>query len=263
MASADCVSVQSDVRGDDMLVVDRPGSGVTNIVMMAWERPYMEALVCALDVTEKDDVLEIGFGLGLSARAIRRRGPRRHVVVECAPKVLTRVEDFDVVADTWQNYCATSESTFSAVLFDDFPLPPDPGPLERWPAFLSAVQRLLRPGARITGYLAHTDALLALPAGFRLVSVDAVHVSPPPDCTYHGAEDACLAPVLVFEPQVLCTRRCVRLMSCWQRHRRRRCGSGRPCHASGRSADEERARAMKASRLRCRRNGKHRVVRYR
>lgn len=193
----DCVVVESDVRGDDMLVVDRPGSGVTNVVMMAWERPYMEALVRALDVTGKD-VLEIGFGLGFSARAIRLHKPRRHVIVECAPKVLSRAGDFEVVADTWQRYCATSDDTFNAVFFDDFPLPPDPGPLDRWPAFLSAVARLLRPGARITGYLAHTDALASLPPGFRLVSVHPVAVTPPPDCPYHGPGDACLAPVVVF-----------------------------------------------------------------
>ena len=41
-----------------------PSAGRTGVVMMAWERPYMEACVLALGLTRDDTVLEIGWGLG-------------------------------------------------------------------------------------------------------------------------------------------------------------------------------------------------------
>jgi len=49
----------------------RPYQGHTSTVMMDWETPYMERLVAALKLTGEDDVLEIGFGLGRSASAIK------------------------------------------------------------------------------------------------------------------------------------------------------------------------------------------------
>jgi SAM-dependent methyltransferase len=106
-----------------------PTRGRNTVVMMTWERAYMEALVDALDLQEADEVrpawscpppppprkdwisrtalssphtthpnqkqpakqvLEIGFGLGYSATAIQRRRPRRHVIIEPDAAVLER-----------------------------------------------------------------------------------------------------------------------------------------------------------------------------
>jgi hypothetical protein len=39
--------------------------GSNTIVMMEWERPYMEACVDALKISPSDSVLEIGFGYSL------------------------------------------------------------------------------------------------------------------------------------------------------------------------------------------------------
>ena len=78
------IRVTRDARGDEQLeLCGAPAEGASSVVMMAWERPYMEALVDALEVTPADTVLEIGYGLGFSCAAIQRRRPRRHVVVEC------------------------------------------------------------------------------------------------------------------------------------------------------------------------------------
>ena len=72
------IRVTRDARGDEQLeLCGAPAEGTSSVVMMAWERPYMEALVDALEVTPADTVLEIGYGLGFSCAAIQRRKPRR------------------------------------------------------------------------------------------------------------------------------------------------------------------------------------------
>ena len=68
------IRVTRDARGDEQLeLCGAPAEGASSVVMMAWERPYMEALVDALAITSTDTVLEIGYGLGFSCAAIQRR----------------------------------------------------------------------------------------------------------------------------------------------------------------------------------------------
>src|SRR5580698_2937717 len=55
-------------------------------VMQAWERPLMQVL--AREVTASHGhVLEIGFGMGISAAAIVQCGCRRYSVIEAHPEI--------------------------------------------------------------------------------------------------------------------------------------------------------------------------------
>src|SRR4051812_37495562 len=58
-------------------------------VMEDWEDAYMERLaqICAAPAGV---VLELGYGMGLAARAIQSRGVARHYIVECHPEVAAR-----------------------------------------------------------------------------------------------------------------------------------------------------------------------------
>ncbi|KAJ8614291.1 hypothetical protein CTAYLR_001178 [Chrysophaeum taylorii] len=207
-----CAARNVVVEGGVIVMRGQPGRGTNRVVMMEWERGYMETLVASLDLTADDDVLEIGLGLGLSAAAIGRREPRSHVVVEPAPRVLETAAKtvlLDVRCDTWQHFCATAEeASFSAVFFDDFPLAaeddPDPDPFRsRWPGFLRAVSRILRPNARITGYLAHERALEAVPPCFRVEKIETYEAEVPAECPYHEKGlDACLVPRIRFSPAI-------------------------------------------------------------
>ena len=59
-----------------------PYKGANTVLMMEWEKPYMEACVDSFGIEEDTSVvLEIGFGLGYSATRIQRYKPRRHVIV--------------------------------------------------------------------------------------------------------------------------------------------------------------------------------------
>ena len=225
------IRVTRDARGDEQLeLCGAPAEGASSVVMMAWERPYMEALVDALEVTPADTVLEIGYGLGFSCAAIQRRQPRRHVVIECDPNVRARIPDgvevvsdyvparwdrtppqrgaashgVEVAATTWQAYIDSvsfydDAERFDAVFFDDFPIVATPSRGSRWRTFLQAVRPLLRPGCRVVGYCCDAERLrAALPIGYSLVSVAPFALTPPADCPYvsEAAGDRCVVAVI-------------------------------------------------------------------
>ena len=224
------IRVTRDARGDEQLeLCGAPAEGASSVVMMAWERPYMEALVDALEVTPADSVLEIGYGLGFSCAAIQRRKPRRHVVVECDANVRARIPDgvevvsdyvparwdrppqrgaashgVEVAATTWQAYIDSvnfydDAERFDAVFFDDFPIVATPSRGSRWRTFLQAVRPLLRPRCRVVGYCCDAERLrAALPVGYSLVSVAPFALTPPADCPYvsEAAGDRCVVAVI-------------------------------------------------------------------
>ena len=228
------IRVTRDARGDEQLeLCGAPAEGTSSVVMMAWERPYMEALVDALAITSTDNVLEVGYGLGFSCAAIQRRRPRRHVVVECDATVRARILDgvevvsdyvparwdrtppqrgaashgVEVAATTWQAYIDSvsfydDAERFDAVFFDDFPIVATPSRGSRWRTFLQAVRPLLRPGCRVVGYCCDAERLrAALPVGYSLVSVAPFALTPPADCPYvsEAAGDRCFVVVIGFD----------------------------------------------------------------
>ena len=219
------IKFTKDARGAEQLeLCGAPAEGATSVVMMAWERPYMEALVEALDVTPRDTVLEVGYGLGFSCAAIQKRRPRRHVVVECDAGVRARMPaQLEVVAATWQaylsrpfsaagtvvfdreddrGYLALDAGPFSAVFFDDFPIVATPSRGSRWRTFLEAVRPLLTKDARIVGYCCDAVRLRkALPDGFDIASFEPYYVTPPDDCPYvaTAAGDKCAICVISLE----------------------------------------------------------------
>ncbi len=207
------IRVTRDTRGDEQLeLCGAPAEGASSVVMMAWERPYMEALVDALEVTPADTVLEIGYGLGFSCAAIQRRKPRRHVVVECDPGVRARIPaGVEVVEATWQAYLADANDNFpihefSAVFFDDFPIVATPSRGSRWRSFLEALVPHIAwaaPPRRVVGYCCDAERLrAALPDGYWLERATPFELAPPDDCPYvsEAAGDRCFVVVIGFDP---------------------------------------------------------------
>ena len=206
------IRVTRDARGDEQLeLCGAPAEGASSVVMMAWERPYMEALVDALEITPADTVLEIGYGLGFSCAAIQRREPRRHVVVECDPGVRACIpEGVEVVAATWQAYLADANDNFpihefSAVFFDDFPIVATPSRGSRWRSFLEALVPHIAwaaPPRRVVGYCCDAERLrAALPDGYWLERASPFELTPPADCPYvsEAAGDRCFVVVIGFD----------------------------------------------------------------
>ncbi|XWS24144.1 hypothetical protein CRYUN_Cryun28dG0075300 [Craigia yunnanensis] len=58
--------------------------------MMAWEKPLMKAHAKAV-CSGGDNILNVGFGMGLVDTAIRQYGPARHKIIEAHPKAYERM----------------------------------------------------------------------------------------------------------------------------------------------------------------------------
>eukprot|EP00929_Paragymnodinium_shiwhaense_P049073 TRINITY_DN24769_c1_g1_i1.p1 TRINITY_DN24769_c1_g1~~TRINITY_DN24769_c1_g1_i1.p1 ORF type:complete len:263 (+),score=71.30 TRINITY_DN24769_c1_g1_i1:65-853(+) len=186
------------------------GQGLTILgkpVMESWETPYMEALAAAA-CEHGGRVLEVGFGLGISAGFIDgHEGVTEHVILEANDEVFGKAQCWaaraarrtTVLQGFWQDLvCQLPDASFDAILFDVFPLDSEEaaGDGEVGPFFPHAA-RLLRPGGIFTFYFDAGASWiecqkefreLTLPkllaAGFSCVSDDLVECQPRKMCTY-------------------------------------------------------------------------------
>lgn len=172
-------------------------------VMQAWEYPIMAAMAEAVTKT-RGNVLEIGFGMGISASLIQQRNPQSHTIVECHADVQRRFEEWrlqfpdreiHLLEGRWQE--ATGNlGLFDGVLFDAYPLNE-----QEWSEhyvnsvtyahhFFETAAVHLRPGGVFTYYSNEINSMSrehqrSLLEHFRKVSISNIKgLKPPPDCQY-------------------------------------------------------------------------------
>ncbi|CAE7763334.1 gamt-a [Symbiodinium sp. CCMP2592] len=185
-------------------------------VMEDWEAPYMDALA-AVATSVPGPVLEVGYGLGLSAAAIDQRGVEGHVILEANSEVLGRAELWAeeatcptiVLGGFWQDLVGSmADGTFGGILFDAYPLSPGEAAGDgEVGAFFVEAARLLRPGGIFTFYFdagrnwiecVRSFRLETVPklrdAGFTKVEHEQVACTPRPGCTYFW-KDRFLVPI--------------------------------------------------------------------
>lgn len=181
-------------------------------VMEDWEQGYMDRLA-AVASSGGGAVLELGFGMGISARAIQSHGVESHTVIECHPDVLQRcIADFrneiaanrlHVYSGFWQNVTPTlADGTFDGILFDTYPLH-DKEYIGPHKFFFEEAHRLLKVGGVLTYYSDEATAIeddhleRLVTAGFKEedVAVELCPVSPPEGCEYWH-EDTIVVPVV-------------------------------------------------------------------
>ncbi len=101
-------------------------------IMEDWQLPLMEAMA-AITARAGGDVLEVGFGRGLSAGMIEHHGVRSHTIIECNPHVIARFErwreafpdrDIRIVPGLWQDVIQAL-GQFDAVFFHTYALDED------------------------------------------------------------------------------------------------------------------------------------------
>jgi len=109
------------IFSDDRITI----SGSNIQVMMDWEDPIMSASA-AYVTTGGGDILEIGFGMGISAGYIQSHSISSHTIVENHPQVIEKLEtwangksNITIVSQSWQEV-TQSLGTFDGILFDDF-----------------------------------------------------------------------------------------------------------------------------------------------
>ncbi len=175
-------------------------------VMQTWEKPLMQAMAEQVAGPGRS-VLEIGFGLGISAGYIQEHRPAHHTIVEANPQVFETAmewsraagrENTEIVFGKWQDVIG-SLGRFDGIFFDTYPL--DEAEFESHflggstyaEHFFPAAAEHLTEGGSFTYYSNEIDSLSrrhqrSLMRYFRSIRMRVVDgLQPPPDCSYWWA----------------------------------------------------------------------------
>ncbi len=179
-------------------------------VMSGWERPYMRKLAeISTSKAQSGKVLELGFGLGISAGFIQEYSPAEHVIIEMNQSIAELGRQFatrqatpvTILEGMWQDVVPQLPSnSFQGILFDTYPLTEEEVDVIFHP-FLPHAHRLLAPGGILTYYSDEAtwfsdDHLGALRnAGFTKITGVLCEVPVPPDCQY-WRQNTILAPIV-------------------------------------------------------------------
>ncbi|MEL6895476.1 MAG: amino acid adenylation domain-containing protein, partial [Planctomycetota bacterium] len=142
-------------------------------IMEDWQTPIMQAM--ANDVTQSHgDILEIGFGRGVSAEMIQARGVRSHTIVEMNPHSIRHhyepwrlrhsKADIRIVQGAWQDHVQDLQ-LYDGVFFHAFPM--NEGEFIEYvdssatfaEHFFPVAARLLRPGGVFSYLSTEVDSL--------------------------------------------------------------------------------------------------------
>lgn len=120
------------------------------VVMMRWEKEIMEAH--AKVIATGGDVLEIGFGMGLSATAIQEYGVSSHTIVEIHPEIAKRAREWakdypnvTIIEAAWRDI-GDGLGQYDGIFYD---AESDPTQSE-FPIFVK--EKLIRPGGIFTWF---------------------------------------------------------------------------------------------------------------
>ncbi|MDX1414820.1 MAG: class I SAM-dependent methyltransferase [Candidatus Promineifilaceae bacterium] len=101
-------------------------------IMENWQIPLMKAMA-EIVTEEPGDVLEIGFGRGISAEFIQDGAPKSHTIVECNTSVIERFHnwradhataDIRLIPGLWQEV-TDQFGIYDSIFFHTYPLTPE------------------------------------------------------------------------------------------------------------------------------------------
>ncbi|MEK6963865.1 MAG: class I SAM-dependent methyltransferase [Nanoarchaeota archaeon] len=187
-------------------------------IMQRWETNYMKKLA-SIACKNGGTVLEVGFGLGISAHFIQQykyalRTPkiRRHLVIEAHPEVCkyakkmfvkeVQAGQMKIIRGYWQKMTKQIKSgTVDGILFDTYPLSEKEIHKNHF-FFFKEAHRLLKKGGVLTYYSdearrfskEHIQKLKE--AGFRKICWESCKVNPPRRSMY-WRRHTILAPLII------------------------------------------------------------------
>jgi len=178
-------------------------------VMERWEDNYMK-LLADIATLNGGDVLEVGFGMGISANYIQQKTITNHIIIEANKDVYTKALEFanqskhpvKVILGFWEEVIDDlPDASLSGILFDTYPLVPDEVHSNHF-KFFEHAQRLLVPGGILTYYSdemkefsqQHINCLKK--AGFEKISGKLCTVNPPLNCNYWQSKTI-IAPIII------------------------------------------------------------------
>jgi protein arginine N-methyltransferase 2 len=158
-----------------------PSDNETYQVMMGWEQPIMDKMA-ELCVSEGDDVLEIGFGMGILSDAIQTRKPKSHTIIECHKDIIPKLHEWasdksnvTIIEGLWVDKMPLMQTKFDAILQDTY-----------GDDFLNAlpfhVDLVRKPKCKFTYWNMPTDL------GFENVEYHEVDINPPSNKYYNSTK---------------------------------------------------------------------------
>jgi guanidinoacetate N-methyltransferase len=187
----------------DLRILDEP-------VMEDWEKPYMKALA-EIATMNGGTVLEVGFGMGISARFIQQHQIGSHIIIEAN-------HDVAIAARVWAKKCPIKtvvleglwqevigqikDASLDGLLFDTYPLTEKELYQNHFSFFPFAFTKLKNDGV-FTYYSDETKWFSEMhlrrlkEAGFNDEQINGkfIQVSPPENCEYWKAKTI-LAPIV-------------------------------------------------------------------
>jgi guanidinoacetate N-methyltransferase len=166
-------------------------------VMMDWETPYMHKMAKMLhEYSCGGDILEIGFGMGISATEIQRLGVKSHTIIEPHPEVYEKAmqwkasqknSQINIINGFWQNV-VDDLPPFDGIFFDTYSVTEEESQVKRFHMLKVASEKLLKEGGCITLYYlrsyltqAYQDQIFHY---YSKVILEKLYVCPPDDCEY-------------------------------------------------------------------------------
>lgn len=169
-------------------------------VMQDWETPYMKRLA-EIATSKGGRILELGFGLGISAGFIQESEIiTEHVIIEAHPDVIKFAKRkfpeasnsgrMNIKPGFWEDVSKKLEGdSFDGILFDTSPLNQETNFFHYFP-FFSEAHRLLKGGGVFTYFSDEKDSMsekhmhLLHDVGFYDIKYEIINVQPPAECRY-------------------------------------------------------------------------------
>ena len=182
-------------------------------IMQRWEINYMKMLA---DIVAKKggNILEIGFGLGISANFIQKsKKAKKHTIIEFHPDVIKyckknyakeiKNKKIKLIKGFWEDIVSMlPKESFDGILFDPYPLARNELAKTRLIFFKEAFRLLKKDG--ILTYYSDTNTFKAFSkeyirglkkAGFKKIDYKICKVNPPKNCIYYNKKTI-IAPII-------------------------------------------------------------------
>jgi len=184
---------------------------ILNQIMQEWETSYMEELA-RVATSNGGDILEVGFGMGISAGFIEKsKRIKTHTVIECHPAMIANAKErfskeikggrFILVEGFWEDVVKKiPDKSFDGIFFDSCPLDKEVELFQFLPFFKEAF-RLLKDNGVFTYFSDEASQISDFhrrelkKAGFKNIEFEVCAVNPPNDCLY-WKHDTIVVPII-------------------------------------------------------------------
>jgi guanidinoacetate N-methyltransferase len=181
---------QATFTNDELVIQGHP-------VMERWEDSYMKELA-DIAASQGGIVLEVGFGMGISAEYIQMHDIENHMIIEANDDVFVALMRFakesarpiTPLHGFWQEITSTiPDGTLSGILFDTYPLTKEEVHQNHF-SFFHEAYRMLKKGGVLTYYSDEIDGFSEAhlsklrEAGFTNIQKKVCPVTPPAECQY-------------------------------------------------------------------------------